>query len=175
MIYRALKRSQNIQRNRRGERPGGSLRKRNIRLTRIAIVIVCIFITCHLPRFIPNIMEMFMPVLPWVSITLLPASCVSLGTCFHGRWNMNDLHFPASGVVNNRERNVINFRHDWVVSYIRRSPARMVRKCSQAESALTCTNYQAFFAHFSSPLSSYNTWIFWTLPIFIFSSGSASS
>jgi hypothetical protein len=37
------------------------------RLTRIAIVIVGIFITCHLPRFIPNVVEMFMKNLPEVS------------------------------------------------------------------------------------------------------------
>ena len=38
------------------------------RLTRIAIVIVGIFITCHLPRFIPNVVEMFMKNLPEVSL-----------------------------------------------------------------------------------------------------------
>ena len=36
-----------------------ALRKRDVRLTRIAIVIVGVFITCHLPRFIPNISELF--------------------------------------------------------------------------------------------------------------------
>ena len=34
------------------------MRKRDIRLTRIAIAIVGVFIACHLPRFIPNIVEM---------------------------------------------------------------------------------------------------------------------
>ena len=32
--------------------------KRNIRLTRISIVIVVIFIICHVPRMIPNVAEM---------------------------------------------------------------------------------------------------------------------
>ena len=34
------------------------LRKRDIRLTRISIVIVFVFIICHVPRMIPNITEM---------------------------------------------------------------------------------------------------------------------
>lgn len=48
---------------RRNAGPGSggaeALRKRDVRLTRIAIVIVGVFITCHLPRFIPNIAELF--------------------------------------------------------------------------------------------------------------------
>ena len=48
---------------RRNAGPGASgaeaLRKRDVRLTRIAIVIVAVFITCNLPRFIPNIAELF--------------------------------------------------------------------------------------------------------------------
>ena len=43
-----------------------------LRLTRIAIVIVGIFITCHLPRFIPNVVEMFMKNLPEVSYRIVP-------------------------------------------------------------------------------------------------------
>ena len=35
-----------------------ALTKRNIRLTRISIVIVMVFIICHVPRMIPNIAEM---------------------------------------------------------------------------------------------------------------------
>jgi hypothetical protein len=48
-----------------------ALRKRDVRLTRIAIFIVGIFITCHLPRFIPNIGEMFMQNLPEVKFILV--------------------------------------------------------------------------------------------------------
>ena len=43
---------------RRSGRGEEALRKRDIRLTRIAIAIVGVFIACHLPRFIPNIVEM---------------------------------------------------------------------------------------------------------------------
>ena len=69
MIYRALQNSMtanNIRRNRGGEGSEEALRKRDIRLTRVAIIIVCIFITCHLPRFVPNVVEMFMSTLPEV-------------------------------------------------------------------------------------------------------------
>ena len=43
---------------RRSGRGEEAMRKRDIRLTRIAIAIVGVFIACHLPRFIPNIVEM---------------------------------------------------------------------------------------------------------------------
>ena len=33
------------------------LQRRDIRLTRISITIVVIFVACHLPRFIPNVTE----------------------------------------------------------------------------------------------------------------------
>jgi hypothetical protein len=33
--------------------------KRDIRLTKIAITIVCVFVTCHVPRFVPNVIEIF--------------------------------------------------------------------------------------------------------------------
>ena len=59
LVYRALKKStemgNQLRRSGRGEE---AMRKRDIRLTRIAIVIVGVFIACHLPRFIPNIVEM---------------------------------------------------------------------------------------------------------------------
>ena len=69
MIYRALQKSMtsnSIRRNRGGENSEEALRKRDIRLTRVAIIIVCIFIICHLPRFIPNVVEMFLSQLPEV-------------------------------------------------------------------------------------------------------------
>ena len=33
--------------------------RRDIRLTKIAITIVCVFVTCHVPRFVPNVIEIF--------------------------------------------------------------------------------------------------------------------
>ena len=33
--------------------------KRDLRLTKISIVIVLIFAICHLPRFVPNVFEIF--------------------------------------------------------------------------------------------------------------------
>ena len=35
------------------------IQKRDIRLTKIAITIVCVFVTCHMPRFVPNVIEIF--------------------------------------------------------------------------------------------------------------------
>lgn len=77
LIYRALQSSMKSHSSDEGNtlrRTRGSeeaLRKRDIRLTRIAIFIVCIFITCHLPRFIPNVVEMFTPQLPeWFAILI---------------------------------------------------------------------------------------------------------
>ena len=65
LVYRALKNStttgNQLRRSGRGEE---AMRKRDIRLTRIAIVIVGVFIICHLPRFIPNIVEIAMPLPP---------------------------------------------------------------------------------------------------------------
>ena len=67
MIYRALKRnitpntnSDNgtIRRNVGRSASTDALRKRDIRLTRISIIIVTIFIICHFPRIIPNVAEM---------------------------------------------------------------------------------------------------------------------
>ena len=60
LVYRALRKNtfvgNKLRRSGRGEE---ALRKRDIRLTRISIVIVVVFIICHLPRFIPIIAEMF--------------------------------------------------------------------------------------------------------------------
>ena len=59
LVYRSLKNSTTIGNQlRRSGRGEEALRKRDIRLTRIAIAIVGVFIACHLPRFIPNIVEM---------------------------------------------------------------------------------------------------------------------
>ena len=46
-----VRRNQNEQRE-------NALRKRDIRLTRISIIIVIIFMTCHIPRFIMNFIEL---------------------------------------------------------------------------------------------------------------------
>ena len=46
---------------------GAALRRRDIRLTRISIVIVFVFIVCHVPRSIPNFAEFFLGELPRVS------------------------------------------------------------------------------------------------------------
>ena len=35
-----------------------AINKRNVRLTRISIIIVVVFIICHFPRMIPNIAEL---------------------------------------------------------------------------------------------------------------------
>ena len=35
------------------------IQRRDIRLTKIAITIVCVFVSCQLPRFLPNIVEIF--------------------------------------------------------------------------------------------------------------------
>ena len=35
------------------------IQRRDIRLTKIAITIVCVFVICHVPRFLPNIVEIF--------------------------------------------------------------------------------------------------------------------
>ena len=46
-----VRRNQNEQRE-------NALRKRDIRLTRISIIIVVIFMICHIPRFIMNFIEL---------------------------------------------------------------------------------------------------------------------
>ena len=59
LVYQALKKSTSLSTQlRRSGRGEEAMRKRDIRLTRIAIVIVGVFLACHLPRFIPNIVEM---------------------------------------------------------------------------------------------------------------------
>ena len=65
-----------LRRSGRGEE---AMRKRDIRLTRIAIVIVGVFIICHLPRFIPNIVEMVMA-LPRVILKAIINSVWSIPT-----------------------------------------------------------------------------------------------
>ncbi|TRY70870.1 hypothetical protein TCAL_02903 [Tigriopus californicus] len=65
LIYRALERNKTVGVQLR--RNGGSkdsLRKRDVRLTRIAIAIVCVFLMCHLPRFLMNVMELIFESLP---------------------------------------------------------------------------------------------------------------
>ena len=72
LVYRALKNStaagNQLRRSGRGEE---AMRKRDIRLTRIAIVIVGVFIACHLPRFVPNISEMLVESLPDVNLLFI--------------------------------------------------------------------------------------------------------
>ena len=51
------------------------IHKRDIRLTKIAVTIVCVFVCCHMPRFVPNVIEIFTEReenLPSVSIEHLP-------------------------------------------------------------------------------------------------------
>ena len=68
LVYQALKKSTSLSTQlRRSGRGEEAMRKRDIRLTRIAIVIVGVFLACHLPRFIPNIVEMLFG-LPEVTI-----------------------------------------------------------------------------------------------------------
>ncbi len=58
-IYQSLRKNltPEVRRN-QNQQAENALRKRDIRLTRISIVIVVIFIVCHVPRFIPNISEL---------------------------------------------------------------------------------------------------------------------
>ena len=78
LIYRALRKNkfmgEQLRRNGGGQKE--SLRKRDVRLTRIAIAIVCVFICCHLPRFIPNLVELFTE-LPKVFLTYNVTNLVS--------------------------------------------------------------------------------------------------
>ena len=60
LVYRALRNNASVGNGlRRSGRGEDALRARDIKLTRVSIVIVGVFIVCHLPRFIPNIVEMF--------------------------------------------------------------------------------------------------------------------
>jgi len=82
-IYRAL-RNNSVLANQLRRTGGGAeaLRKRDVRLTRIAIVIVGIFITCHLPRFIPNITELFVEELPeWSAIIISFTNLLQIINC----------------------------------------------------------------------------------------------
>lgn len=47
---------------RRNQNPNAenALRKRDIRMTRISIVIVVVFVVCHVPRFVPNVSELIL-------------------------------------------------------------------------------------------------------------------
>ena len=68
LIYKALKRNNSthsstrsengIRRNVGHNQSSDALRKRDVRLTRISIIIVIVFILCHFPRIIPNVAEM---------------------------------------------------------------------------------------------------------------------
>ena len=63
LIYRELRRNQSagaagLRRNIVG-RQGSVPDARAVRITRSATVIVCVFLVCHVPRFIPNVVELF--------------------------------------------------------------------------------------------------------------------
>ena len=66
LIYKALKRNNSTHSSTRSEngirrnvgQSSDALRKRDVRLTRISIIIVIVFILCHFPRIIPNVAEM---------------------------------------------------------------------------------------------------------------------
>ena len=63
-----VRRNQNEQRE-------NALRKRDIRLTRISIIIVVIFMVCHIPRFIMNFIELAygnLSKVRFVTITVFP-------------------------------------------------------------------------------------------------------
>ena len=72
LIYRELRRNQSagaagLRRNMSGGRQGSVPDARAVRITRSATVIVCVFLVCHVPRFIPNVVELFIT-LPEVCI-----------------------------------------------------------------------------------------------------------
>ena len=69
LIYRELRRNQSagaagLRRNMSGGRQGSVPDARAVRITRSATVIVCVFLGCHVPRFIPNVVELFIPLPP---------------------------------------------------------------------------------------------------------------
>ena len=61
-IYKELRKNLRhevlLGRRHQNEQKKNALRKRDIRLTRISIIIVVIFMVCHIPRFIMNVIEM---------------------------------------------------------------------------------------------------------------------
>ena len=71
LIYRELRRNREesaagLRRNVAGgcQRQGSIPDARAVRITRSATVIVCVFLGCHVPRFIPNFVELFIPLPP---------------------------------------------------------------------------------------------------------------
>lgn len=62
LIYQAMSRSKKSCENgpklRRSTE--NTLRKREMRITNASIVIVIIFVICHSPRFLPNVIELFL-------------------------------------------------------------------------------------------------------------------
>ena len=61
-IYKELRKNirheVSLGRRHQNEQKKNALRKRDIRLTRISIIIVVTFMVCHIPRFIMNVIEM---------------------------------------------------------------------------------------------------------------------
>ena len=61
-IYKELRKNLRhevlLGRRHQNEQKKNALRKRDIRLTRISIIIVVIFMVCHIPRFIMNFIEL---------------------------------------------------------------------------------------------------------------------
>lgn len=52
-------RTPEVRRN-QNQQAENALRKRDIRMTRISIVIVVVFVVCHVPRFVPNVSELIL-------------------------------------------------------------------------------------------------------------------
>lgn len=82
LVYQALKKSTSLSTQlRRSGRGEEAMRKRDIRLTRIAIVIVGVFLACHLPRFIPNIVEMLFGLPEWFAIMISVNGLLQITNC----------------------------------------------------------------------------------------------
>ena len=76
LIYRELRRNQSagaagLRRNMVG-RQGSVPDARAVRITRSATVIVCVFLVCHVPRFIPNVVELFIALPEVCTLSLSP-------------------------------------------------------------------------------------------------------
>ena len=64
-----------------------AMRRRELRLTRISVIIVFIFIICHVPRSIPNIAEFVLGKLPRVRfLVMYPSSLGSVQLGFSSSW-----------------------------------------------------------------------------------------
>ena len=125
LVYRSLKNSTTIGNQlRRSGRGEEAMRKRDIRLTRIAIAIVGVFIACHLPRFIPNIVEM---------VTSMPQ--VKKESVFYFQWTIekNSFHVILTFF------NVVRFVFQWFAIIISVNSLLQIINCT--------VNYIIYFGH----------------------------